>query len=61
MKQFNVPQTETISFYGEAKVQETWMDGEGFKTLWRDVRPIPEDDDFFENIWRSYRKNQNTF
>lgn len=23
MKQFNVPQTETISFYGEAKVQET--------------------------------------
>lgn len=28
---------------------------------WRPVRPIPADDDFFENVWRSYRKNQNIF
>lgn len=26
---------------------------------WRPVRPIPEDDDFFENVWRSYRENGN--
>ena len=26
---------------------------------WRPVRPIPEDDDFFENVWRSYRENRN--
>lgn len=26
---------------------------------WRKVRPIPEDDDFFENVWRSYRENGN--
>lgn len=26
---------------------------------WRAVRPIPEDDDFFENVWRMYRENGN--
>lgn len=26
---------------------------------WRKVRPVPEDDDFFENIWRRYRENGN--
>lgn len=26
---------------------------------WRAARPIPEGDDFFENVWRSYRENQN--
>lgn len=27
--------------------------------VWRPVHPIPEDDDFFENVWRSYRENGN--
>ena len=26
---------------------------------WRKVRPIPEDDDFFENVWRAYRETGN--
>lgn len=26
---------------------------------WRTVRPIPEGDDFFENVWRAYREDQN--
>ena len=26
---------------------------------WRPVRPIPEDDDFFENVWRAYRETGN--
>lgn len=26
---------------------------------WREVRPIPEDDDFFENVWRSFRETGN--
>lgn len=26
---------------------------------WRKVRPIPHEDDFFENVWRSFRKNGN--
>lgn len=29
--------------------------------VWRPVRPIPEDDDFFENVWRAYRETQNIF
>lgn len=28
---------------------------------WRKVRPIPKEDDFFENIWRSYRLNGNVY
>ena len=24
---------------------------------WRPVRPIPEEDDFFENVWREYRED----
>ncbi len=26
---------------------------------WRVVRPIPDDDNFFENVWRGYRENKN--
>ena len=26
---------------------------------WRKVRPIPQEDDFFENVWRSYRQTGN--
>ena len=29
------------------------------RTAWRTPRPIPEDDDFFENVWRSYRETGN--
>lgn len=29
--------------------------------LWRKVRPIPETDDFFENVWRSFRENENIY
>ncbi|NLV58339.1 MAG: FAD-binding protein [Clostridiales bacterium] len=27
--------------------------------LWRKVRPIPQDDDFFENVWRAFREHGN--
>ncbi len=43
------------------KVQETVLSGDGFECSWREVRPIPENNDFFENIWRSYRENKNIF
>lgn len=32
-----------------------------FEVSRRPVRPIPENDDFFENVWRSYRKNKNVY
>jgi succinate dehydrogenase/fumarate reductase flavoprotein subunit len=28
---------------------------------WRPVRPIPGDDDFFENIWREFREHRNIY
>lgn len=28
---------------------------------WRKVRPIPENDDFFENVWKQYRNNKNVY
>ncbi len=43
------------------KVQETVWNGEDFVCSWRPVRPIPADEDFFENIWRTYRENKNVY
>lgn len=28
---------------------------------WRPARPIPEEDNFFENVWRDFRENGNVF
>lgn len=43
------------------KIQQVKFADGKFEVLWRDVRPLPEDDDFFENVWRSYRENKNIF
>lgn len=43
------------------KVQETVLTDNGFSSSWREVRPIPSNDDFFENIWRQYRENKNIY
>ncbi len=43
------------------KIQETVLTEDGFKSSWREVRPIPQNDDFFENIWRQYRENKNIY
>ena len=40
-------------------IQELWFEDGSCKTDWRAPRPIPEDDDFFENVWRSYRETGN--
>lgn len=46
-------------------VQEVaWSPGGGTKagtvtTTWRERRPIPSDDDFFENVWREFREDGN--
>ena len=36
----------------------SWLEGK-CTCRWRKVRPIPEDDDFFENVWRNYRETGN--
>jgi len=44
-----------------AMVQEVLYQNGCCAFNWRKVRPIPEDDDFFENVWRDYRKNGNVY
>ena len=44
-----------------SEVQETYLTAEGFCCSHRKVRPLPENNDFFENIWRGYRQNKNIF
>ena len=42
-------------------VQEVQYKGAYCQFEWRQVRPIPKEDDFFENVWRSYRENENVY
>lgn len=42
-------------------VQEIRFNGKDCEAHWREVHPIPEDNDFFENVWRSYRETGNIF
>lgn len=44
---------------GGGVIQEAVYQNGVCEMNWRPVRPIPEDDDFFENVWRSYRENGN--
>ena len=42
-------------------VRETLVDGLCAKITKRAVRPIPDDDDVFEKVWKRYRENQNIY
>jgi succinate dehydrogenase/fumarate reductase flavoprotein subunit len=43
-------------------IQESVWAGDGDPRFdWRPVRPIPEDDEFFENVWRHYRDDKNVY
>ncbi len=39
--------------------QEVWLTDRGPYANWRKVRPIPAGDDFFENVWREFRIDEN--
>lgn len=43
------------------RVQEVIYKGGTCTFEWRDVRPLPRDDDFFENVWRGFRENGNIY
>lgn len=43
------------------KIQEVVYKKYSCNFSWRQVRDIPKEDDFFENVWRSYRENGNTY
>lgn len=42
-------------------VQTVQYAPDGCLFRWRKVRDIPQRDDFFENVWRTYRENGNVF
>jgi len=42
-------------------VQQVHMENDQFVFTWRPVRPIPDGEDFFENIWKQYRIHKNIF
>ena len=42
-------------------IQEVRYENGKVSFSYREPRPIPEDDDFFENVWSEYRKNRNIF
>ncbi len=43
------------------RVQTVTYGGGEFSVNWRKVRPIPEEDSFFENVWSAFRKNKNIY
>lgn len=43
------------------KVQEVYLENGTPVAFWRDARPLPADDDFFENVWRRYREDKNVY
>ena len=55
-----LPDTFTFAFDETESplIQELWFEDGTCRTVWRAPRPIPEDDDFFENVWRSYRETE---
>ena len=46
---------------GAEQVQEGVLTENGCRFTWRPVRPLPNDDDFFETVWRGYRENKNVY
>ena len=53
---------ETFRFVGGPKagadrIQQGILEGDTCRFIWRPVRPMPEDGDFFEHVRRRYREN----
>lgn len=42
-------------------IQEVVFENGSCSFKWRPVHEIPEDDDFFENVWRNFRENGNIY
>lgn len=42
-------------------IQEVVLEKGACRFSWRKVREIPDDDSFFENVWRSFRENGNVY
>jgi len=42
-------------------IQEVRLADDQVKIEWRKRRPLPEESDFFENVWKQYRENENIY
>jgi len=45
----------------DSLIQEMSFENGCCKFIWRPVKPLPENNDFFENVWRGFRENGNIF
>ena len=43
------------------RVQTTFWNNGDLQCAWRNIHPLPQEDDFFENVWRTYRENGNVY
>lgn len=50
--------TLTFSACGKDEIQEVRLTEGGFAVTYRPVRPLPQVDPCFENVWREYRERQ---
>ena len=63
--EYSLPQLPGGFRYGldggalKAQIQQAQWTPAGVRLTWRAPRPIPETDDFFENVWKQYREDQN--
>lgn len=60
----NLPEMFRFSLDDHSKgnmVQVGELDQIDVSFNWRPVRPMPEEDSFFENVWRKYRENGNVY
>ncbi len=58
----SLPDTFTYTLDDGGKgdvIQEVWRQDGRWCVEWRPVRPIPQEDDFFENVWNEYRRTGN--
>ena len=39
-------------------VQELRLNGNACSVTWRSVRPMPEEDESFERVWKAYRERK---
>ena len=53
---FTLEEGQTRGFVQQVKKTEN-----GFACTWRPVRPIPQEDEAFETVWRRYRQNKNVY
>lgn len=45
----------------ESLIQQVAYQNQLLETAWRPARPIPQEDDFFENVWRGFRQHANVY